>query len=504
MNDRSLDARTQQRLEALERENAELRTRLDRLGEPDRAGPSSGTASDATIIEYQSQLERLGAERDAAESYARKLQLLNEFSEHLTLAASEAEILQIAAGYVPAILRADRTAIALTDDSAREAESFRLVGLESERGVQETGAEIPFHGSLAGRAIASKSVVRIVHLEAAGDYQESALLHKNEISSALVAPMMLGKRVLGALYAGAVEADAYEDRDEDTLLAVASFLCISIENMRRATELDRARANLEERTRQLDQNLQQLHRDLETARGVQQKLLPRPDTRIPGVDLAYAYVPLDRVGGDIVDIAELRPGVIRMFLADAIGHGVQASLVTIAIKSEYEELKRSVDEPALVLKELNRLMFTKYSQLQTFFPCIVLDLDLNRGKLRYSSAGHCAQLLLTERGLRELPRTSRLIGILEEFTPENRELSAQSGDLLFLFSDGVLETVDQSFEEFGEARLQANLADLYAPLEDGSRRSMQDLVQSMLKRVNAFARGAPGVDDITLAAVRLY
>ncbi|MCB1160616.1 MAG: response regulator, partial [Leptospiraceae bacterium] len=118
-------------------------------------------------------------------------------------------------------------------------------------------------------------------------------------------------------------------------------------------------------------------REIRLARQIQEKLLPINLEEIKGLQFSVKYLPYGELSGDIYDIAEIFPGYIRIFLADATGHGISAALVTMLIKSEYETIKSSFASPAKTLMELNTRFIQNYINLNEIFPAFILDIDLN-------------------------------------------------------------------------------------------------------------------------------
>src|SRR5262249_45515424 len=81
--------------------------------------------------------------------------------------------------------------------------------------------------------------------------------------------------------------------------------------------------------------------------------LPKLPERAGGLRFGVAYRPADLVGGDIYDICDVDGGKTRVFIADTTGHGVQASLRTMVLRTEYDALKRVSASPAGLLQAVN-------------------------------------------------------------------------------------------------------------------------------------------------------
>lgn len=238
-----------------------------------------------------------------------------------------------------------------------------------------------------------------------------------------------------------------------------------------------------------------LKSDMELAKKVQESTLPQ-GIDIDGLEFSTRFIPMSEVGGDIYDIAEIKPGYTRIFLADATGHGVQAALVTMIIKSEYEMLKRNISNPSELLKILSEEFYQLYKNLSSFFTCIALDIDLHAKKIIYSSAGHPVQYLIPHNGdIRPLPHTGKIIGVYENYTFQEIAIPVGRNDALLLFSDGIYEEFNVDNEEYGEERLKSLLSrSRQIPIDDMLTRAIDDM--------HAFVGQQTHHDDITMIAVK--
>lgn len=279
------------------------------------------------------------------------------------------------------------------------------------------------------------------------------------------------------------------------------------DNLRRyAAELEHTNRSIErkirERTTELSAALAQINKDLEVARTIQQRILPRHDEEFAparGIDYHFEYLPVDQVGGDFIDLAEIRPGLIRLMLADAVGHGVQASLYTMALKSGYEEVKQRCENPADALVELNSRIRRDFLELKAFLPCFIADLDVRGRTLTYASAGHPEQLLITRPaggpgGHAWLERTGPILGLTADPEIANRRLELTEHSTLYLFSDGLTESTNAAGEFFGQERILE-----IARIAGGPRQAVAGLLQSE----RAFRSSAPRHDDMTVLVLHV-
>jgi sigma-B regulation protein RsbU (phosphoserine phosphatase) len=128
-----------------------------------------------------------------------------------------------------------------------------------------------------------------------------------------------------------------------------------------------------------------------------------------------------------------------------------------------------------------------------FVTCFVGVLDLRSGELEYSNAGHNPPLLLRGDGRVEPTELTGglVLGQFARATYASKSARLSNGDGILLYTDGVTEAMNPEYEQFGDERFRALLADLRG-------RPAEERVRSVLEAVTGFARGAAQSDDITL------
>jgi sigma-B regulation protein RsbU (phosphoserine phosphatase) len=258
------------------------------------------------------------------------------------------------------------------------------------------------------------------------------------------------------------------------------------------------RAELEERARRREAEREgqgAADRDLALARRVQRQLLPR--TRPPLATLEYAgdCREAGAVGGDGYDFLDLGPGALGLMLTDTSGKGMGAALLMANLQATLraEFARDSLDLPRR-LAAVNALFLAStapehYATL--FFGCY----DDARRRLVYANCGHNPPLVLRADGACEhLPPTAPVLGMMAEWTCEEREVAIDRGDTLVVFSDGVTEAQNARDEEFGEGRL------IEAVRREGPG-PVASLPAAILAAVEAFT-GRPHEDDLTLVVAR--
>ncbi|EKR52845.1 trifunctional serine/threonine-protein kinase/ATP-binding protein/SpoIIE family protein phosphatase [Leptospira interrogans] len=325
------------------------------------------------------------------------------------------------------------------------------------------------------------------------NFNDQYIKEKNPQSMVCIPLIHIGK-LKGILYLENEFAKGmFTEKNIQILELIAGQAAIFIENANLYAELEE---KVKQRTSELDNTIHLLRKDLLYAQKIQDKILSKPESTLCGIHVFTKYIPMMYVGGDIYDYEEISPGKVRIFLADATGHGVQAALVTMLIKSEYESLKYLNISPGGLITKLNRTIIAKYKTLKFFFSCLVADVDAQRGTFYYSAAGHPDQLYLSGNTITKLIRCGPIIGILENKEYDSHSLKIFKGDKLFFFSDGMIEGSNSFNETFGEDRLLKLIL-------NHSSKSVSEIVSFVFSDFQTFLSGKEVADDITFLSAEV-
>lgn len=198
--------------------------------------------------------------------------------------------------------------------------------------------------------------------------------------------------------------------------------------------------------RRLRQAYQQVDQELELARRIQQSLLPRMLPELPGARFAVHYRPCGRVGGDFYDAFRLDETHAGFYVADVVGHGVPASLLTMFLKKavrakEINGAEYRLTPPDLVLHDLNREMLEQALAENPFITMVYGLYNASERTLAFARAGHPYPLLIPAHDEpRFLEVHGTLLGVFEtDFVTRAERL--QRGDKVLFYTDG-LETAE--------------------------------------------------------------
>jgi phosphoserine phosphatase RsbU/P len=245
----------------------------------------------------------------------------------------------------------------------------------------------------------------------------------------------------------------------------------------------------------------QLEQQLTLARSVQTDLLPSGSPVSKSLDFSAACLQASEVGGDFYDVFEVENGQSALVLGDVSGKGISAALLMGVIHGAVRSScwTGSALDHEESSRRLNRLLCAKTAneRFASLFSCYF---DPETARLRYVNAGHLPPLLVSRSGadlqVRRLEEGGPVLGLLPSAKYEQGSVSVEPGDLLVMYSDGVLEAQGSDQEEFGEARV-------LEIIRQNWNQSPDEIRDAILRSVASFLGGQQPHDDQTLLVVRL-
>jgi len=270
------------------------------------------------------------------------------------------------------------------------------------------------------------------------------------------------------------------DASVPLLQGCASFLAIAIEKQ------EMYRQSIER---------EKLARELEIARTIQQSFLQAQGLIINGLEIDYRLISSSAVGGDYYEVMELPDRKILVSMNDVSGHGIPASLVMSIFRANFIYHIRENPDLSGLLSHLNNILAetTDSSLYVTSFTGLI---DRAAGEFTYINAGHPAALLIRDGSASELASNSMVIGIMAGVEFSKDTVAIHPGDLLVLFTDGLVEAENDREEMFGPTRL----AEFICAQGDAPA---SDLTQRILDELRRFTGKEAFADDVTLMLVRV-
>jgi len=205
---------------------------------------------------------------------------------------------------------------------------------------------------------------------------------------------------------------------------------------------------------QSERRIQRLREDeLEEAREIQTKLLPKTLPAIPNYDIAAMTQPVRFVGGDYYNVVRIDDQHTAFCIADVAGKGMAAALLTSSLQAALHPLIGGRLAPLEVCQRLNRVLcdLTPDGKFISFFYGVLNNADQ---RFTYCNAGHNPPLLTRADGTScELRSTGAVLGQFPDWNYEQADLQMKGGDSLVIFTDGLVEACNAEQDFFGEERL---------------------------------------------------
>ncbi len=301
-----------------------------------------------------------------------------------------------------------------------------------------------------------------------------------ETSSEMIAPIISNEEVIGVFDLESDGLDAYTAADLDILLLLASQVAIIIEKaMLHEQRLEKKR----------------LEAQLEIARQVQLELLPARDPELAGFDISAYNFSTEEVSGDYYDFVKIHDDLLGLVIADVSGKGMPAALLMAFLRASIRAALHIGYAPNVSMAKVNYLLWESIQNHQ-FVTAFYGVLDATNKTLAYANAGHNPPLLLDADGrVRFIERGGIPLGMFRDTRYYEYYLPIEAGQVLALYTDGIVEATNAAGEEYGRDRLaQQVLA--------GRALSAKELIKLIHADMLAWTDGRGAGDDVTFVIVK--
>ena len=239
-----------------------------------------------------------------------------------------------------------------------------------------------------------------------------------------------------------------------------------------------------------------MKRDLQIAREIQTWLLPGAPPQIPGLAIAYSTRPANTVAGDYYDVFP-RPGKtpdrnrVIFAVADVAGKSIPAAMLMATFQASLKTLSTTPASLPELAAGMNQYACSNSQGGLRFTTAFLAEYDPARRLFTYINAGHNQPILRRNGGLIERLDVGGLpLGIQADTKYESASVGLAPGDWLVIFTDGLVEAVNASDEEYGEAKL-------LVLLENAGSTSPQELLNRLMAGLDLFVGNTPQHDDVT-------
>jgi anti-sigma regulatory factor (Ser/Thr protein kinase)/putative methionine-R-sulfoxide reductase with GAF domain len=331
-------------------------------------------------------------------------------------------------------LSVDTVAILLLDEASQQLVARAAKGIEEE---VERGVRIPIGRGFAGRIAAERAPIFIADVDHADIL--NPILRQKGIRSLLGVPLVVEGQLIGVMHVGSLKPRKFDTRDLAALELAAA---------RAAPGIERAR---------LYSEFQQEH---QVAMVLQQSLLPKQLVQEIGVSAAARYLPATHeVGGDWYDVFELSGGRFGLAIGDVVGHGLKAAALMGQLRTALQAYALEDHGAAETLGLVDRFVQAMEEYAMATATYAVFDPESNA--LRISNSGHLPPIVVADGNARVLEiAPGAPLGTFPYGTLEEQELQLSPGEMLVLYTDGLVErpgvplndSVDELAQVVGSAR----------------------------------------------------
>ncbi len=244
---------------------------------------------------------------------------------------------------------------------------------------------------------------------------------------------------------------------------------------------------------------ERLRRELELGRQIQSDMLPSAPMSFGLTEVQGVSIPAREVGGDFFNYFALENGQLALLVGDVSGKGVGAALLMANIQASLRTRLAMGQSLDAIAESLDREMATT-SGSRLYVTLFIGIFDPAARRLQYVNAGHNPQFVLRPgQTLEKMHATGIPIGLLAGRGYEHRDVTLASGDLLFFYTDGCVESENESDEMFGTVRLEALLTSIGSSGPSTPDRVLQQVEEA----VTSFRGTREPNDDATMMAVRI-
>jgi phosphoserine phosphatase RsbU/P len=244
-----------------------------------------------------------------------------------------------------------------------------------------------------------------------------------------------------------------------------------------------------------------MKRDLEIAREIQMWLLPVHPPPVPGVDIVFSTRPANTVAGDYYDVfvrparTSANPSYL-VAVADVAGKSIPAALLMATFQASLRTLANTPSSLVELVAGMNHYACSNSQSGLRFITAFLAEYEPATRTLTYINAGHNQPLLRRTSGLIErLDMGGLPFGIKADAIYQAGAVTLETGDWLVVFTDGVVEAVNEADTEYGEERL-------ISIVNAGADTSPANLFSRTMADLDLFVGNAPQHDDITCLLIK--
>jgi serine phosphatase RsbU (regulator of sigma subunit) len=298
-----------------------------------------------------------------------------------------------------------------------------------------------------------------------------------------IAPLKVHEFISGYLFAARLSDKEFDIDEKKSIQTFGNYSALALENAKLLKE------SIEK---------ERLEKELDVARDIQRKILPREIPQDNNLEISALFVPAFEVGGDYYDFFKIDDNRLGFVVADVSGKGISAAFIMAEVKGIFESLSKIIYEPKELLVHANNVLKESLDR-RNFVTAVYGILDKKRGTVKIARAGHTPVIVSREKGIEKLQPSGMGLGfeLANNFaeTLQEMEIQLDNDDILVCYSDGITEAMNFEKEEFGYDNFTSII-------KNNHTKSLDDISNKIMTELSLFSRELSQHDDITLVLIR--
>lgn len=306
---------------------------------------------------------------------------------------------------------------------------------------------------------------------------------KEGLVGQLTVAMRFRDKPIGVLRLYSGKPVHFEDDDIELARAIGSQCAVAITNARLYAEaIEGAR----------------ITEQMRLAGIIQRRMIPDKAPKMPRLDIAATYIPCFDVGGDFYDFLQLGPNKIGIAIADVIGKGIPAAIMTSSFRGALRAYSENDCWTDTLLETVRRLNRTACAECRAgeFISLFYGIIDTGKRTISYCNCGHEPPALLRNKKITDLNKGGLVLGVLQQPEYLTETVQLQDDDCLLFYTDGLIDAVNFEGELWGRERL----LEAFSKCTHGSA---EQLIKNVLGYRRRFVGLAHQVDDTSMVIVKV-
>ena len=374
---------------------------------------------------------------------------------------------------------AERAIIMLLDD-----DNVLRIALARDAAGRDLGKNVQYSHSVAMRVQREGRGVCLIDTANQGDISLGQSILDLKLLTVMCVPLRVKDKLTGLLYVDSkASAKEFSDKDLTLFRALAGQVAQAVDNARLLQHYVEK---------------QRMQEELHVAQQIQQSLLPRGGLQAPGLDVAGLSVPCEETSGDYFDYVRRPGGRLGLVIGDVSGHGLGAALLMSTARALLRAFAATEATPAELVTRLNRFL-SEDIETGRFMTLFYGEIALRERTMTYVRAGHNEPVIYRRESdtFEELGEGGVALAVIDNFEFEGTgPLQLARGDLVALYTDGIVEAMSPSREPFGIDRMKEFL-----------RRHRDLTAKEIVGKVRQAVRDHTGTDvredDLTLVVAKV-